>query len=768
MVKPLKNLDFFEAKHYYLMKSKLYAVFCAVFIFTICQAVYAQEDKGVTASGKEVDCSTIDPLVDKTVSEHGKVVLSPRVTRNGKLITAECAPIIPVIDICEDNFYGEITLTEVTDVVRVEILSSNNEIVATDDSPAVGNVFLGLPSGTYTVRAFSSTGHSSTQTANLVKNYTHCDVTHLNTNEMGTNYTQLDSVRDHQGNWYEVVEIGGKCWLRENMRCTTSPNGYLYYDTTHFSEYDPYYYLPGTAAVYKYGYLYNWAGAMDIANGRDGITDPDNHRGICPEGWHIPSSSEWVALRTSLVGNSTSHHNPDGYDYYADDTPIATLLAAGCEWLVDSNDANNKPGDYGNSLRDNSNFNLRPSPNYHGAATFNAVGRSTYFWTTNATLDAADIVAVHYTQTGMAINPYTKSGGRNIRCIRNEVVVPLVSVCENPFLGEIKLTEVEGVARVEVLNSNSEVVAFADNPAPFKTFSYIPSGIYTVRSISTSNDTAYQSVNLIKEFTHCTIETLRANESGFATQLDSVRDHEDNWYEVVQIGSQCWLKENMRCTTPPTGSQATSFTNGGYVDIDYTTPRYYKLQDQTIRGKNYTAEDLFFTYGILYNFSAAMAIDDWESSSFDANHRGICPEGWHIPTDAEWGMLEKTVLGATDDDIDRFFEYLGSSAGKLCESCDWCESTNTADPGSYGYIDRNTSGFNAFPAGIFDGGYHWAGESATFWTATPSPIRYREDYYDYDQGQYCWLRGLDCDASGMMRTDNTRATGCSVRCVRDN
>ena len=97
MVKPLKNLDFFEAKHYYLMKSKLYAVFCAVFIFTICQTVYAQEDKGVTASGKEVDCSTIDPLVDKTVSEHGKVVLSPRVTRNGKLITAECAPIIPVI-----------------------------------------------------------------------------------------------------------------------------------------------------------------------------------------------------------------------------------------------------------------------------------------------------------------------------------------------------------------------------------------------------------------------------------------------------------------------------------------------------------------------------------------------------------------------------------------------------------------------------------------------------------------------------------------------
>lgn len=758
------------------MKNKFYAVFFAVLIFSVGQTLYAQVDKGVTASGKEVDCSTIVPLFDRTVSEHGKVVMSPRVTRNGKLITTECVAVIPIVDICEDNFYGEITLTEVTDAVRVEILNSSNKIVATDNSPSVGNVFVGLPSGTYTVRAISSTGHYSIQTANLVKNYTHCAVTRINTNEMGTNYTQLDSVCDHQGNWYEVVEIGGKCWLRENMRCTTSPNGYLHYDTTHFSEYNPYYYLPGTAAVYKYGYLYNWAGAMDITNGRDGITDPDNHRGICPEGWHIPSSPEWVALRTSIVGNSTSHHNPDGYDYYADDTPIATLLAAGCEWLVDE-PAQNKPGDYGNSLRGNSNFNLRPSPNYHGAATFNAVGRSTYFWTTTTpeTPNVADIVAIHYKQTGMAINAYTKGGGRNIRCIRNEVVIPVVSVCENPFLGEIKLTEVEGVARVEILNSDNKVVASANDPAPLTTFSYLLSDTYTVRSISSTNDTAYQSVNLVKEYTHCTIDVLGANESGITTQLDSVRDHEDNWYEVVQIGSQCWLKENMRCTTPPIGSQATSFANGGYVDTDYISPRYYEVPAQTIRGKNYSAEELLATYGILYNFSAAMAIDDWECSpfdanhrGFDANHRGICPEGWHIPTDAEWGVLEKTVLGTSDVDMDRFYQHAGTDAGRLCESCDWLPGGSGVSPGSYGYVFRNNTGFNALPTGMFVDGFEWIGESAVFWSATPSPIRYREEYYDEDQGQYCWLRGLDSDADGMMRTDNTRATGCSVRCVRNN
>lgn len=108
-------------------------------------------------------------------------------------------------------------------------------------------------------------------------------------------------VIDHEGNEYNTVQIGNQCWTRENMRCATSPNGYLRSGSNSLSDYVGYYYNLDTANIplKDRGFLYNWLGAMDATSPLS-VTLP--RRGICPEGWHVPSFEEFDTL-TNYVAN---------------------------------------------------------------------------------------------------------------------------------------------------------------------------------------------------------------------------------------------------------------------------------------------------------------------------------------------------------------------------------------------------------------------------------------------------------------------------------
>ena len=136
------------------------------------------------------------------------------------------------------------------------------------------------------------------------------------------------------------------------------------------------------------------------------------------------------------------------------------------------------------------------------------------------------------------------------------------------------------------------------------------------------------------------------NEDGsIDTRVDSVKDHEGNWYKVVEIGEgankQCWLKENMRATTSPrqgTGVGQVNLKPGSYLDAN--NPLYYDYSSAT----QFTLRER----GYLYNWTAAMdtfyTVYDNPGAVDFPNRRGICPEGWHLPTDAESFVMEKNVL----------------------------------------------------------------------------------------------------------------------------
>lgn len=227
-------------------------------------------------------------------------------------------------------------------------------------------------------------------------------------------------------------------------------------------------------------------------------------------------------------------------------------------------------------------------------------------------------------------------------------------------------------------------------------------------------------------------ETADANGSILA-----VKDYDGNEYPVVEIGTQCWMAMNLRTTRYADG---TIVPVGTTSNSSTTAPYYYNL--------NPTSPTIpLVQRGYLYNWPAAMKSTTTEGT------QGVCPTGWHVPTDAEWSAMELVVNGS---DVSGATGYRGSHAGKLSTSYYWTNSITVNAPGNYDNAERNSSGFSAVPAGYFyDSSFNDAGNSVGFWSSSVN-------------GSDSWYRYLRYPQAGVCRDNNLRGNcGFSVRCVRD-
>ena len=222
------------------------------------------------------------------------------------------------------------------------------------------------------------------------------------------------------------------------------------------------------------------------------------------------------------------------------------------------------------------------------------------------------------------------------------------------------------------------------------------------------------------------------------TFIDSRDGHEYKW---AKIGSQIWMAENLAylpSVSPPTiGWDATGFC---YV--------YGYLGTDVNEAKNHPD---YSTYGVLYNWSTAM--DGTSSSSLTPSGvQGICPNGWHLPSDGEWKILE-LYLGMNPSDADQeMFRASGQVGIKLKSRNGWFEGGN----------GTNASGFNALPAGIRDangnfefGAFGGKDRIAYFWSTTT----------EYDP--IARIRVLWYSETGICRMEDLKHSGLSVRCVKD-
>lgn len=260
---------------------------------------------------------------------------------------------------------------------------------------------------------------------------------------------------------------------------------------------------------------------------------------------------------------------------------------------------------------------------------------------------------------------------------------------------------------------------------------YESSGTYNV-SLTAGNE--YGSDTETKtDFMHVSIAE---QETGMLVDLDG------NTYNTVKIGEQWWMAENLRTTHYSGGTEVPLIESSDVwmeLDIDDKAMCYY---DNSI--------ELAESYGALYTWTAAVNGADVASSG-SAPIQGVCPSGWHLPSDEEWKQLE-LCLGMTPWAINGT-GFRGTNQGsKLAGKAElWVAGELTEDP-FFGI-----SGFNGIPGGGRNdsGAFIFFGEHGSMWSST-----------SYDEGS-AWGRCLYNTYSEVRRANNQKRWAFAVRCVKD-
>ncbi len=205
------------------------------------------------------------------------------------------------------------------------------------------------------------------------------------------------------------------------------------------------------------------------------------------------------------------------------------------------------------------------------------------------------------------------------------------------------------------------------------------------------------------------------------------------------------MAENLKVIHYPDGTAIPNVTNNVLwegLDDNNTDDAYCYL----LNNENHAD-----TYGALYTYAAAIG-DNWERDN--AENQGICPNGWHLPTDDEWKELEM-YLGMSQSEADNIGARGTNEGSKLAGNAShWRNGALGNDP------DFNTSGFKALPCGarwseegtfFGEGGGECYFISATIITTNPE----------------IWIRGLDWNNPKIARYTQMKSTGLSVRCLRN-
>jgi uncharacterized protein (TIGR02145 family) len=195
--------------------------------------------------------------------------------------------------------------------------------------------------------------------------------------------------------------------------------------------------------------------------------------------------------------------------------------------------------------------------------------------------------------------------------------------------------------------------------------------------------------------------------SGIAIRMiveaGTVTDTDGNIYQTVKIGNQEWMAENLRVTKYNDGSDI-PFDTAKATWMNATTPKCCFLN-------NTTDSVTINTYGGFYNL---YVIDP-------ANPKKIAPEGWHVPTDSEWIILENfLVLNGYNWDGTTDTTHMDKIAKSLAAKVDWKVFPLSGGAPGYDVAKNNRSGFSGFPCGWRDwnGNFYSLGQGAYWWCST--------------------------------------------------
>ncbi|MCQ2335891.1 MAG: hypothetical protein MJ010_01765 [Paludibacteraceae bacterium] len=231
------------------------------------------------------------------------------------------------------------------------------------------------------------------------------------------------------GNTYPVVKIGEQNWMAENMRCNkyaqgseaysaswledntipTSENAVFtpyYTDATNKANWDMYSTQHGSnltsTQIKSLGYLYNWAAAVGLENGKNQTSEfTGDRQGICPDGWHIPTVNEWQTLKKYIEPKISIIVNMAG-----------KLLKTKSGWYNNGNGSNGFA------------FSALPGGYSNGKNILN-IGVTAAFWTATANESIDDVaygrsISYNYNSLNDYELDFIKYYGQNVRCVQNK------------------------------------------------------------------------------------------------------------------------------------------------------------------------------------------------------------------------------------------------------------------------------------------------------------------------------------------------------------
>ena len=202
-----------------------------------------------------------------------------------------------------------------------------------------------------------------------------------------------------------------------------------------------------------------------------------------------------------------------------------------------------------------------------------------------------------------------------------------------------------------------------------------------------------------------------------ASDITTVSDIEGNVYNTVQIGTQTWMKENLKTTRYSDGSDIPNITDNTEWEVQTEGAFCWYDNDSTTYNE---------TYGAMYNYYAVV------------DSRNLCPTGWHVPTDTDWTNLSDYLGG------------LNIAGGKLKETgtTHWESPNNGAD---------NSSGFTALPGG-------WRYDEYGF-----QDIGYFGEWLSSTENSATrvWTYYLQNTSLLFRRFEDLKSGGYSVRCIKD-
>ena len=215
----------------------------------------------------------------------------------------------------------------------------------------------------------------------------------------------------------------------------------------------------------------------------------------------------------------------------------------------------------------------------------------------------------------------------------------------------------------------------------------------------------------------------------------TVTDIDNNTYNTVLIGDQCWMKENLKTTTYNNNTPIPNVTDPN--NWGNLTTGAYILYNNNIYWKN--------LYGVLYNW---YAVDDTN---------GLCPIGWHLPTDDEWKALTD-FIGGTDHPHGNELKSCRQVNSPLGDGCNTTEHPRWGERYYFDWWGTDDYGFSAFPGGFcfYQGTFFYIGEIGKWWTSTET-----------SSGR-AWFRKLSFGSGTVfIYGKDYKRVGSSVRCLRD-